>query len=33
MNPRPRDVVGAGIFAAILIGLVAVLFFATWRSM
>jgi hypothetical protein len=33
MNPRPRDFVGAGLFAAVLIALVAVLFLATWRSM
>jgi hypothetical protein len=32
MEPRLRDAVGAGLMALILIGLVALIFFATWQA-
>lgn len=32
MEPRMRDVIGAGVVALVLFGLVAVIFVATWQS-
>jgi hypothetical protein len=32
MEPRLRDVVGASLVALVLIGLVALIFFATWQA-
>ncbi len=32
MGPRARDVIGAGLLAVFLMGLVALLFFLTWQA-
>lgn len=32
MEPRARDVIGAALLAAVLIGLVALLFFLAWQA-
>jgi len=32
MEPRMRDVVGAGLFALVLVGLVVLIFVATWQG-
>lgn len=32
MDPRPRDFIGAALLTAVLIGLVAVLFFFAWQN-
>lgn len=32
MEPRARDVIGAGLLAVVLIGLVALLFFLAWQA-
>ncbi len=32
MEPKARDVIGAGLFAAVLIGLVVLLFVLAWRA-
>ena len=32
MEPRLRDAVGAGLMALILIGLVALIFYASWQA-
>ena len=32
MEPRARDVIGAGLLAAVLVGLVALLFFLAWQA-
>jgi hypothetical protein len=33
MKPRRSDFVGAALLAAVLVGLVAIIFLTTWRSM
>jgi hypothetical protein len=33
MEPRPRDIIGAATLAVVLMGLVALIFLATWMSM
>ncbi len=32
MEPRAKDVIGAGLLVAVLIGLVALLFFLAWQA-
>jgi hypothetical protein len=32
MEPRARDVIGAGLLVAVLVGLVALLFFLAWQA-
>jgi hypothetical protein len=32
MEPRPRDIIGAGLLALVLIGAVALIFFLTWQG-
>lgn len=32
MGPRPRDIIGAGLLAAVLVASIAILYIATWQS-